>query len=101
MKPFPSRHSKTIDRVESTSTAPVSSKTDPCASSYECLSLARAPLFEKLFQFDLNLTPDCVEASPSALKRKNSMRKPDCVWLVGRWVGGLSDPKVQECHADA
>ena len=44
---------------------------------------------------------DCVEASPSALKWKNSMRKPDCAWLVGHWVGDLSGPKVQEFDVDA
>ena len=49
----------------------------------------------------LDLTLDCVEASPSALKWKNSMRIPDCVLLVGRWVGGLSGPKVQEFDVDA
>ena len=43
----PSRHSKTVDVVESISRAPVSSKTDPCASTYDGLSFARPAPFCK------------------------------------------------------
>ena len=47
---FPLRPSKTIDLVESIPTAPISSKTEPCASMYEgfiCVLLLD-PLFSEL-----------------------------------------------------
>ena len=40
-------------------------------------------------------------ACSSELKCKGSLRKFDCVWLVGRCVVGLSDFDVEEFHADA
>ena len=34
-------------------------------------------------------------SSGKGLKSKNYMLKPDYVWLVGRWVGGLGDLKCK------